>query len=132
MRGSAPVVSLSARRSALQGTVPRAHEVADRDSPTTRGRVALAAGLGLALVLGIPLLAHHQEIGSVMEMSVPLRGGLYQRTLDDVQKSCTIPEASSGPLRDHCLAQAQFLRLLPECSGECQRVTEAFLPHAHR
>jgi hypothetical protein len=61
------------------------------------------------------------------------RQSLYARTLDELSTICRGGvAATSGELRDHCVAQARFVMELPECDNACQRVAAAVLPHARR
>jgi hypothetical protein len=95
------------------------------------------AGWGGALVAGWMLLivaiaAHDwvQNIGSIRGLPAAERARSYERSLAEAEAACMTSEARAGGLHDHCVGQAQFLILFPECDGRCQRLTEAILPHS--
>ena len=97
------------------------------------------AGWGGALVVGwmlliVAMVAHDwvQSVGSIRGLPPAERGRIYQRSLGEAEAACTTPEARGGALHDHCVGQADFLILFPECDGRCQRLAEAILPHAPR
>lgn len=72
------------------------------------------------------------ETAGLHELTTEARQSLYRRTLDEVETVCREPAASSGALRDHCVAQARFVQQLPECRDACRRSASAILPHARR
>ena len=69
---------------------------------------------------------------NIRDLPAGARAPLYQRALEDVKSACALPAAHQGALRQHCLRQAQFLTLFPECDAACQRTAASVLPHAHR
>ena len=90
----------------------------------------LAGSLGL-FVLGA-YVPGPDEAAGLHELTTEARQSLYRRTLDEVETVCREPAASSGALRDHCVAQARFVQQLPECRDACRRSASAILPHARR
>lgn len=87
-------------------------------------------GAGLAFVAFVAF-SRAQLLKSVRELPGADRSALYQRTLTDVD-ACRAPEAHDGALRDHCLRQAEFLTLFPDCDARCQQLAASVLPHARR
>jgi hypothetical protein len=91
--------------------------------------VLVVPGLLLVAVVGI---SRAQLVKSLRSLPAADRAALYHRTLTDVDTTCTVPEARDGALRDHCLRQAEFLTLFPDCDARCQRLAASVLPHARR
>jgi len=89
--------------------------------------VAAAVALGAAIVL-----TQVRTVGSIRGLPPAQREALYRRALEDAGNACATPEARAGALREHCVRQAEFLRLFPECDGRCQTLTWSILPHARR
>jgi hypothetical protein len=123
-----PISSRSPRRAPVLASEP-IQSVAE---PSRSGGWALAlVGVGLALVAGVAV-SRVQQVKSIRNLPAADRLALYHRTLTDVDTTCTTPEARDGALRDHCLGQAQFLTLFPDCDARCQRLAGSVLPHARR
>jgi hypothetical protein len=91
----------------------------------------LVVGAGLALV-AVVAVSRAQLVRSVRSLPAADRTALYHRTVTDVESTCTAPEAREGALRDHCLRQAEFLTLFPDCDARCQQLAASVLPHARR
>jgi hypothetical protein len=112
------------------------------DGPKTHVAVVQerrGSGRGVALVMGwmlllVAIVAHSwvQAIRSIRALPPAERTSLYERAFNDTESSCTTREASGGALHDHCLRQAEFLVLFPECDVRCQRLAQTILPHARR
>lgn len=101
----------------------------------TRRRVPLLALIsGCALAVMTVGLAVGQWRGVDRLRSLPdgVRGATYERALQDIEQICVPPDGLSGPLREHCLEQAQFVMIFPECGADCRRVVDPLLPHARR
>jgi hypothetical protein len=94
-------------------------------------RVALVAGWMLLIVA---IVAHSwvQNVGSIRDLPPAERTQTYQRALNEAEIDCATPAASEGALREHCLHQAEFLVLFPECDGHCQQVAKSIFPRARR
>jgi hypothetical protein len=130
MNGLAEVIPIASRRSRTRKPVPG--QPAGAAAPLTGARrkrvMAICGGL-LALMVGLTiadraLMTHPPELPAA-SLPPAVRQGLYQRALSDVLASCALPEAKSGLVRGHCLDQARFLQTMPECTGECLRLTNA-------
>ena len=91
--------------------------------------VLVVSGLLLVAVVGI---SRARLVKSVRDLPAADRSALYRRTLADVETACSAPEAHDGALRDHCVRQAEFLTLFPDCDTRCQRLAASVLPHARR
>lgn len=64
---------------------------------------------------------------AVWALPPPARRGLYETTVGEIGSICALPAAQSGVLRRHCVEQARFVRQLPECTGDCARLTGTIL-----
>jgi hypothetical protein len=124
------IIPISSRRRAQP---PRAvpPEAVRAASPGGRWRFALAVGAALSIA-GAVVVSRVQTIGSIRGLPPAQRAELYHRTFDDAAGACAIPDARAGALRDHCVGQAEFLQLFPECDVGCQKLTASILPRARR
>ncbi|HEX3901418.1 MAG TPA: hypothetical protein VH853_01135 [Polyangia bacterium] len=127
MDRAADIIPLSSRRPAA---VAAPRRVPAAPPKSVRGVLALA-GAGLLLVT-VVAVSHARTVESVRSLPAADRAALYHRSLEDVDRSCTTSDARDGALRDHCLRQAEFLTLFPECDAGCQKLTASILPHARR
>ncbi len=89
----------------------------------------LAAGL---LVITLGAFSRLDLGGKVQDLPPAARGELFRRSLVDVEASCALASARDGSLREHCLAQARFVLLFPECDAHCRALASSILPHARR
>jgi hypothetical protein len=123
-----PISSRTPRRPPLLVSEP----IRSVAAPSKGNWWALAlVGAGLALAAGVAF-SRAQLLKSVRNLPATDRAALYRRTLTDVDTSCTVAEARDGALREHCLRQAEFLTLFPDCDAGCQQVAASILPHARR
>jgi hypothetical protein len=83
------------------------------------------------MILGVTI-GQWRAVASLEHVPPAIRVAEYGRALADTEASCTRPEAADGPLRRHCLDQAQFLILFPECDARCRGLAESILPRARR
>jgi hypothetical protein len=132
MNGLAEVISLDSRRNRRNRRDPRPETAAPSLTTVTRRRRLAAFCVAMvALVTGLMLIDQsalpHAGKPSVASLSSELRQGLYQRAVGDISAGCAVPEARTGLLRQHCVEQAKFLAALPECTGDCVRLTDAVL-----
>lgn len=93
--------------------------------------LAIVAGALGFFALGAYLDVHDAADG-MHDLTPAVRSSLYERTLDEVETLCREPAASSGAVREHCVAQARFVEQFPECKDACRRSANALLPHARR
>jgi len=108
----------------------RAHEPVITPQARRRRVLWLCGGLG-AVVLAL-LMVDRAVIphgAPPAPLTQEMRQGLYQRALDDVKAACTVPQARTGVLRQHCVEQARFLQQLPDCTGDCLAVARSVLNH---
>jgi len=101
----------------------------DRRSGWILGGSLLGA---LALFWAGAKLSRREDSAGIRSLPGIERQSLYAHTLDELSTICRDAAATSGALRDHCLAQARFVLELPECGDACQRTATAVLPHARR
>ena len=107
---------------------------ADVSSHERKARFVLIASIvgALGLFWVGTRLSRREETAGIRVLPAAERQALYTRTLDEISNLCRTDSAASGELRDHCVAQAQFVLELPECGDACQRAAAAVLPHARR
>ena len=123
-----PISSRSSRRQPMLVAEPIRSTAA---SPKRSWWALVLVVPGLLLVAGVAI-SRAQLMKSVRNLPAADRAALYHRTLTDVDTTCAVPEARDGALRDHCLRQAEFLTLFPDCDARCQRLAASVLPHARR
>jgi hypothetical protein len=109
-----------------------AREAAERRE--RRARVVVTALIVLVLALfwaGVALEARGQA-AAVRELPAATRHSLFSRAMSEIDSVCRDLAASSGDLRTHCLEEARFALLFPECDDACRRASAVILPHASR
>ena len=89
-------------------------------------------GVGLLAVLAYQLAQPRRGASQIRALGSEARTELFQNTRREVTTVCGAPSAQSGALHDHCVEQAQFLMLFPECDEDCRMVARSVLPHARR
>jgi hypothetical protein len=94
--------------------------------------VALLVGLSIFMVAGLILIAGEHDRASVAHIASSQRAAIFERAHIDIMETCRSPEADHEPLHQHCLHQAAFVLLFPECDTDCGRTARALLPHARR
>lgn len=92
---------------------------------TLIGAVVLLFGL-------VAMFSRSQTLSDIRALPRVDRAGVYQRDIDDIERSCTTAASKSGALRDHCVQQANFVVLFPECDARCQDLARSILPRARR
>lgn len=120
----------------IPGTRPKRF---DESRPTTaqrdrKSQIILGASVvgALGLFWAGATLSRHEEGVGIRSLTAAARQSLYARTLDELTTICRSAAAAGGELHDHCVAQAQFVLQLPECTDACQSAATAVLPHARR
>ena len=123
-----PISSRSARRPPLLADEPI------RSTPEARKRNwwALLLVVPALVLVAVVAISRAELVKSVRNLPAADRAALYHRTLTDVETTCTALEAHEGALRDHCLRQAEFLTLFPDCDARCEQLAASVLPHARR
>jgi hypothetical protein len=109
----------------------RTHVAVAEERRASGRRVALVMGW-ILLILAIVAHSWIKTIGSIRALPPAERVALYDRSLKDTESACTTLAARGGALHDHCLSQAEFLVLFPECDVRCQSLVQTILPHARR
>ena len=84
----------------------------------------------VAVLLGA--ITQRQKDKDVRDLPPGARAQIFQQSLTEVRSTCIEAYAQRGPLREHCIDQARFLMLFPECGSECRTAANVVLPHAHR
>jgi hypothetical protein len=122
--GWAEVVSLDSRR-------PKRPEGPARDPSALRrtlGVMAVFLAMGLA-ALGLSALPTAESPReAVARMPEARRADFVERTRDDLEHACQRGDTVPDPVRTHCVEQARFLLLFPECKQDCQQLVSRFLP----
>jgi hypothetical protein len=132
MNGLAEVIPIASRRALKKKGIPPRRAIDPAITPQKRRRrlygfCAILLGLVLGLIALDGSVLPHSRAEVPAPLSSEMRQGLYQRALDDVVSACAVPQAKAGLLRQHCLDQARFLQQLPECTGDCTRLTRGVL-----
>jgi cytochrome b pre-mRNA-processing protein 3 len=131
MDRAADIIPISSRLG-RRAPMPAAEPIRSTPEPSKRSWWALVLVIpGLILVAAVAI-SRAELVKSVRTLPPADRSALYHRTLTDVETTCTAPEARDGALRDHCLRQAEFLTLFPDCDARCQQLAASVLPHARR
>jgi len=123
-----PISSRTARRPPMLAAEP----LRSAPEPSKRSWWALLLVVPALLLVAAVAISRAELVKSLRNLPASDRAALYHRTLTDVDTSCTAPEAREGALRDHCLRQAEFLALFPDCDARCQQLAASVLPHARR
>jgi hypothetical protein len=105
-------------------------------TPTRRRAGGVVAPLIIFLTIfgggALGLVYESHAHGVVARLSSGERGAIFKRAREDLERTCTLPEAAEGPLHDHCVETASFVLLFPECRDACVDLARAIQPHAHR
>jgi cytochrome b pre-mRNA-processing protein 3 len=101
-------------------------------SPLSGRWLALTVVLAFGALLGLIFLAGNRERHAVAAISSAHRAAIFDRAHSDLNETCRLAEASREPLRQHCVDQASFVLLFPECDAACGEMARQVLPHAHR
>ncbi len=123
-----PISSRSGRRPQMLAAEP----IRSAPAPSKRNWWALVLVIPGLILVAVVAISRAELVKSVRNLPAADRTALYHRTLTDVETTCTAPEARDGALRDHCLRQAEFLTLFPDCDAHCQQLAASVLPHARR
>jgi hypothetical protein len=123
-----PISSRSGRRPPMLAEEP----IRGTPEPSKRSWWAPLLIIPGLLLVAVVAISRVQLVKSVRDLPAADRAALYHRTLTDVDTACSAPEAHDGALRDHCVRQAEFLTLFPDCDARCQQLAASVLPHARR
>ncbi|HSZ82077.1 MAG TPA: hypothetical protein VLA14_07345 [Polyangia bacterium] len=131
------IIPLASRRRAPEhAPAPTAAQpLAHRSAPTARWGslgAALLVILTIAAVGGLGLYFETRARVDVAALSPVERAAIFRRAHDDLVRTCGLPDATEGALRDHCVETARFVLLFPECGDACIDAARALLPHARR
>ena len=69
---------------------------------------------------------------AVRDLPPEARAQIFRQDLSELRSICLESYAARGALHDHCIEEAQFVLLFPECDPGCRATASAVLPHAHR
>ncbi|HXI55479.1 MAG TPA: hypothetical protein VNO55_05440 [Polyangia bacterium] len=124
---SPDIIPIASRR--MSATRPAGERGSER---RTARVVALLVGISIFVVVGLILMAGERDRASVGHIETSQRAAIFERAHTDMLATCQLPEVAREPLRQHCLSQAGFVLLFPECDADCARAARALLPHARR
>ncbi len=94
--------------------------------------IPLVAVLGL-MVFGLVIaVTQNRKQETVRDLPSQPRTQIFRQSLTELRSICLESYAIRGALRDHCVEEAQFVLLFPECDHGCRATASAVLPHAHR
>ncbi len=123
----------------------RRRPVAEAPAPAGASSVAPARPLGrwpsaprllvvltIAAVGGLGVYCETRARVDIAALSPVERAAIFTRVHDDLARTCGLPDATEGALRDHCVEAARFVLLFPECEDACVDTARALLPHARR
>jgi hypothetical protein len=134
MSGSGDIIPLWSRDRPAPASAQPLPVAADRAAARVRrarGYSLMAVAAAALLVAGIAV-GQWNRVTSLRHVPPSIRAVEYRRALQDAEETCARPESATGMLRQHCVDQAQFLILFPECDARCRGVVEAILPRARR
>jgi hypothetical protein len=127
------IIPLASRRRPGEPTPPQA--LAPPVEPTRRWGslgAALLVVLTIVAVGGLGLYCETRARVDIAALSPVERAAIFTRARDDLARTCGLPDATEGALRDHCVEAARFVLLFPECGDTCADAARALLPHARR
>jgi hypothetical protein len=115
-------------------SVPRDGHVDTASSgPRPRSHaLPVAVILGLVVVgvlIGAAEIRREQAIGALPPQA---RIRILGETVRELRSVCLEGYAANGPVRDHCIDEARFVLLLPECGPDCRTAANAVLPRTRR
>jgi hypothetical protein len=105
----------------------------ERPSRRGGGPLAVLAVFSMFLVVGlVGLLMQVCVEHGIARLSPSERAAIVARTQRDLRETCALPTAHDGALRDHCVEEANFVLLFPECDAACGSTARAVLPRARK
>jgi hypothetical protein len=134
MRGSGDIIPLWSRTRPPPAAALPVPGAVGRESPRARRarRYALTLLGSASIFIAAYAAGTWNQAAGLRDVPASIRTAEYARALADVEATCGRPEAADGVLRRHCVDQAQFLILFPECDARCRGVAEAILPRTRR
>lgn len=93
--------------------------------------IAAMVGAFLLALVAMFMIATN-EYRPVDRINADRRVAIFARAYKDISETCLAADAHVEPLRQHCLDQASFVRMFPECDAACRETTRRILPHAVR
>jgi hypothetical protein len=128
MKSNTDIVSIASWRQRTSEVFPEVSV-----APRSRSWISVTVMGAAVFLLGlIAVFSRSQTLSEIRALPAVERAGVYQRSIDDLERSCTTWASKSGALRDHCVQQATFVLLLPECHAQCQDLARSILPRARR
>jgi hypothetical protein len=128
---SGMLISLVERRQRLSAA---AESTSNGHRPTAGRPIGLTLFVAAVLALGILIagLSSDHGMNRMIELPAQVRSPWQRQTLAEVRTFCSEPAAASGALHEHCVAEARFLLLFPECDPGCRREAWSIVSPYHR
>jgi hypothetical protein len=107
----------------------------ERRSRGESRRAAITALVAVLALLGAGLCFTRidaRDARQAESLPAQTRSELYAHGMEELTTICLQPSAVAGSLREHCLEQARFVVLLPECKSDCRSAVGAVQPHARK
>lgn len=99
---------------------------ADGPNTTRRGPLPVLLFLVVLVAIGaIGMFLQSRAREAARSNAAEARQAIFSRAYLDLVKTCTLPDAARGPVREHCLQQAKFVLQLPECGPVCVKAARA-------
>jgi hypothetical protein len=129
MSTTGDIISITSRLRRAPPTLPLQEAAAPRERGIAGLLIVLLVVAGVG---GVGLLWQTHDGREVAHLQSEHRGAIFARAAADLVETCRLPEALEGPVREHCVNEASFVLLFPECDANCGRLARDLLPHARR
>ena len=104
----------------------------NRAGQSRPGLLILGAVFVLALLATLFVIWQQHYVSRLRHLPEETRQELYSAAMAELRGICLTEQAATGPLRKHCLEQASFVALLPECQAGCRAAVDAVEPSARK
>jgi len=94
--------------------------------------IPVLAVLAVVLFGLVVAITQNRKQETVRDLPPEARAQIFRQSLTEVRSICLESYATRGALHDHCIEEAQFVLLFPECDPGCRATASAVLPHVHR
>ena len=88
-------------------------------------------GLTLAILVAAAAWHRHAE-RALSALPAEVRIEAFQDSLRNLTDNCLAESSLEGPLRRHCLHEADFVLRFPECNADCRAIARSVFSRAHR
>jgi hypothetical protein len=134
MEESADIVSLAARRRRRASPAALSPAVAAAAGGAGRARARFVAGaVVIALAVTLSGLTCGESRGTQEDLArqAPVeRAAYFERAWTDLAAGCRAGPGESDAVHHHCVEQARFVLLFPECTADCRSRAMTLLPRS--